>query len=252
MSASIRSVAVRGATYAVGRLCDDASLLVLIEPKLRGQPDSLQLAGRSLRQLVEKHDAMRHLVVGDQLRRVIPDLDLRRHVPRPKHYGGGNLLAKAMVGDCKRDRLRHRGMGAQDLVNLARRNLLAAAIDHLLETPGDEQVAVRIDGALVAGAKPSVDERRPIRFRILRVTRRHARSAQNDFADFTGREQIAGLVHQRDFGSRRDSNRTGLARAGRCGIGGNLMRRLGHPIGFDHGNLEGRLHLGHQLRSQCR
>src|SRR5208282_2232896 len=91
---------VRGLRGAIGT----------IEAKLRGQTDSLQLSGWSFGKFVEKDDAVRHLVVSDQLRGVIPDLDLGRHVSRPKYYGGGNLLAEAMVWKRKCDCLRDRGM----------------------------------------------------------------------------------------------------------------------------------------------
>ena len=46
----------------------------------------------------------------------------------------------------------------QRLVDLAGRDLLAAAVDDLLQPAGDRQVAVVVEAALVAGAEPPVEE----------------------------------------------------------------------------------------------
>ena len=54
------------------------------------------------------------------------------------------------------DRLGDGRVRQQDLVDLARRDLLAAAVDDLLETAGQVHVALVILVALVAGAEPAV------------------------------------------------------------------------------------------------
>jgi hypothetical protein len=48
------------------------------------------------------------------------------------------------------------GVVHQDLVDLARADLLAAAVDDLLQPAGEADVAVGVHLALVAGAEPAV------------------------------------------------------------------------------------------------
>ena len=60
-------------------------------------------------------------------------------------------------------------MREQHLVDLARRDLLAAAVDQLLEAPDQRQIAVGVEKALVAGAEPAVGERRGVGFGIVLV-----------------------------------------------------------------------------------
>ena len=54
--------------------------------------------------------------------------------------------------------LAHGGMREQDLVDLARRDLLAAAVDQLLQAARQPQIAVVVEATLIAGAKPAVGE----------------------------------------------------------------------------------------------
>ena len=72
----------------------------------------------------------------------------------------------------ERHRLQDGRMIHQSFVDLARRNFLAAAIDDLLQPPGQRQIAVGVDDALIAGAEPAVDERFAIRLGIVLVSRR--------------------------------------------------------------------------------
>ena len=88
--------------------------------------------------LVQKDDATGHLVLRDPVRGMIPDPDFGRRVSRPKHDRGGDVLAQAMVRNRERDRIRDRWMSAEHLVDFARRDFLAAAIDDLLDTPRNE------------------------------------------------------------------------------------------------------------------
>ena len=250
MSASVRSVAVRGAAYSFVRGARGG--LQLIEPKLSGESDSLQLPGRPLRQFIQKDDATGHLVLCDPIGSVVPDLDFSRHMSRAQHDRGRHILAEAIVRNRERNRIGDRGMSAEDLVDFARRYFLAAAIDDLLETAGNEHVPIAIDLPVVAGAEPSVDERRAIGVRIICVARRHSRAAQNDFTDFFGRQQISLAIHYRDIGAGCAPDRTGFARGRRRGIGRDLMRRLGHSVRFEHRHAESLLHLRHQLGRQRR
>ena len=64
----------------------------------------------------------------------------------------------ACVRHAEGDRLGHLGMREQHLVDLARRDLLAAAIDHLLQASGQREIAVLVEDALIAGPEPAIDE----------------------------------------------------------------------------------------------
>jgi hypothetical protein len=60
-------------------------------------------------------------------------------------------------------------VGHERVVDLSGRDLLAAAVDLLLEPAGDAEVAVVVDGSEVAGAEPAVDERALVGSRRRRV-----------------------------------------------------------------------------------
>src|SRR5947207_2813642 len=81
-------------------------------------------------------------------------------------------------------RMRHLRMGVEDLLDLARKELLAAAIDDLLAPPDDLDIALVIDiAAEIAAAEPAVGgEGLGIGGRIVVVTEMHARPARRDLA----------------------------------------------------------------------
>ena len=67
-----------------------------------------------------------------------------------------DLLAVVAVGHAHRGRVEHRRVAQQHLVDLARRDVLAALDDQLLEPAGDEEEAVAVAVPEVAGAQPAV------------------------------------------------------------------------------------------------
>ena len=75
-----------------------------------------------------------------------------------KHHGSADLLAKHTVGDGKGDHLLDGRMFHQHVIDLERRDLLAAAVDDFLEASGDFQIAVTIEESLVAGTEPATGE----------------------------------------------------------------------------------------------
>ena len=60
------------------------------------------------------------------------------------------------VGHADRCGLEHGGVAEQRLVDLARRDVLAALDDQLLDAAGDEEEAVGVAVPQVAGAQPPV------------------------------------------------------------------------------------------------
>ena len=81
---------------------------VLGKPKLRGESDALQLAGRALRYLFEEHYLPRHFEIREALADEVAQLLLRRAHAIAQHHGGGDVLAKLVVGHGEGDDLLHR------------------------------------------------------------------------------------------------------------------------------------------------
>ena len=97
--------------------------------------------------------------------------------------------------DAERPHLGDAGMVEQHDVDLQRADLFAAAVDLLLQPPGQEQVAVRVEPPLVAGAEPAVGERLGVRLRIVVVARRHVGAADHHLARAALRQNGAVVVH---------------------------------------------------------
>ena len=73
------------------------------------------------------------------------------------------------------------GVLLEHVVDLARRDLLAAAVDHLLEPADQREIAAGVDHPLVAGAKPTVNERRCVGFWVVRVAVDDVGALDHDF-----------------------------------------------------------------------
>ncbi|MGY3294065.1 hypothetical protein ACVWW5_006730 [Bradyrhizobium sp. LM3.4] len=141
--------------------------------------------------------------------------------------------------DGKHAGLQHRRMTEQDLFDLQRRDLLPAAVDDVLDTADDEEIAVGVEVAEIAGPEPAVAEGRLCCRLVIIVAAAHIRSAKHDFAVLAARERTASLIHDRDLGARGAADRSGLAQFER--ISRDLRGRLRHAVGFEHGNAERRL-----------
>ena len=103
------------------------------------------------------------------------------------------------------------GVLYEDLIDLLWGDLLAAAIDDLLEAARQEEVAIGVEAALVARAKPAVGERAPVGRGIIFVASRDIRPADDDLADLTNGKQVAGVVHNADIRPGGDPNRPRLS-----------------------------------------
>ena len=221
-------------------------------PQLLRQPDALHLAGRALGDLRHEHHAPRHLERRQASAREVADLVLGRRRSVAQHDGRSHLFSQLLVGQREGDRLRHRRMVEQRLVDLARRDLLAAAIDDLLEPPGQAQIAVLVDPPLIAGAQPPLGEGRGVRLRVGEIAAGHVAAADHHLPGLAGGQQPAGAVHDRDLGPRRHAHRARLARARRQRIRSHLVRRLGHAVGLDHRRAEHLFETRHHLRRERR
>ena len=90
------------------------------------------------------------------------DVALARDAALAQHDRGGDLLAELVVRHGEGDDLGDRRMIHQHVVDLERRDLLAAAVDDLLEPAGDAQIAILVEHALVAGVEPAMREGRGV------------------------------------------------------------------------------------------
>ena len=75
---------------------------------------------------------------------------------RRRHDGGGDPLAPLGVVEADDGAVGDRRMGAQDLLDLQRRHLLAAGLDDVDRRPAEQAVAVGLAHGDVAGAEPAV------------------------------------------------------------------------------------------------
>ena len=79
------------------------------------------------------------------------------------HDAREDLLPVLAIGHADRRRFEHGRVPQQRFVDLARRDVLAALDDQLLQPPGDEVEAVRVAIAEIAGRKPAVGRQRTAR-----------------------------------------------------------------------------------------
>ena len=91
---------------------------------------------------------------------------------------------------------------AEHLIDLARRDLLATPVDDLLEPAGDEEEAVVIQVALIAGSEPAVDEGDAVGRGVVLVARDDVWTLDDHLTRFPGRQQGQVVGHDPDLGNR--------------------------------------------------
>jgi hypothetical protein len=89
-----------------------------------------------------------------------------------QHHDRGDLLAELGVRHRRSTPPAPPRVVHQDLVDLARADLLAAAVDDLLQPAGQAEVALGVHHALVAGAEPAVGERLGVGLGVVLVAAR--------------------------------------------------------------------------------
>ena len=125
------------------------------------------------------------------------------------------------------------GMLDEAVLDLDAVDVLAAADDHVLGPVGDEQVAVVVEVADVAGVQPAVDDRRRRRLGLVPVARHDDRALDEDLAGLAGVRgacRRASAMRELD-GRHRQADRVGLSQ--RVGAGERVAtgRRLGEAVG---------------------
>ena len=107
------------------------------------------------------------------------------------HDSGNDLLAEARVRNAECSRLLDAWQRFDREIDLSRRDLFAAAVDDLLDAPRDMNVTLRVDATEVARAKPRARELGRGELRIIEVTAKDQRPANDDLAASVGRTQLA-------------------------------------------------------------
>ena len=122
-----------------------------------------ELADRRFRDVVDEDVAARPLEIGEA--GGAAELVELGVVDRAAALDeGGDDLAPALVGKADHRHFGHGGMQRQAALDLDRRDVLAAGDDHVVDTAGDEQVAVRVEVAGVAGEVPALAQRLGVGF----------------------------------------------------------------------------------------
>src|SRR5215216_349210 len=207
------------------------------------------LARRALRELVGEPDPARVLVVGDLLLDELTQLVGVDLLALLEHDGGADLLAHLVVGDADDGGLGDRGVLVEDLFDLARVHVVAAADDHLLLAVDDEEVAVLVDLAHVAGAEPAILVEDLVRGVVpVPVALHDIVAADGDLADgVRALDIVAVVVDELHLDALdRGADRTGLALAVGVVEGGD-RRGLRQAVALEHLAAEGLLEAPHHL-----
>ena len=144
------------------------------------------LSARVLGQLVGDDDVARGLEAGEAVAAEARDLLGGQLVAGARHDDGGDGLDPARVGDAEHGRLGHRRVRVDDLLDLARGDVLAARLDHVLLAVDDVEVALVVEDAEVAGVQPAVAERLGRLGGVVPVAEHRLRRAVHDLADLAG------------------------------------------------------------------
>ena len=208
------------------------------KPQPVGEADALHLAGGPLGQLVQEHDGRGDLVRREPRRCEVPELLRASHGAVARDHRSRNGLAEPRMRLREDDCVRNGVVTEQRLLHLSRRDLLAAAVDDLLEASAQEEIAVVVEIALVSRAEPAVGEGLPVRVRVSLVAREDVRPAYGNLADLAGREKHAFVVEHCDLRPCGAPDRAPLALVRRQRVHGHLVRGLGHSVRLEHGRVE--------------
>ena len=120
--------------------------------------------------------------MGEQGAAVFDQLALGRGRAMREHHEGLDRLAPFLVGHADHRDLGHRRVRAKRVLDLDRRDILAAGDDHILLAIGDGDVAVAVHRAAVASVEPTVLDRGFGCLGRLPVAIEHDIAARDDFS----------------------------------------------------------------------
>mmetsp|Transcript_65190 Transcript_65190/g.169403 ORF Transcript_65190/g.169403 Transcript_65190/m.169403 type:complete len:260 (-) Transcript_65190:864-1643(-) len=146
-----------------------------------------------------------------------------------------DALLEHLVGDCERDGSLHQRVRTNRFLDLERRDDLAAAVDDLLGTAADVEVAILVHPAEIACVEPAAGEEGLLcRLRIALVAAEERRPPDDDVADSPGRHRLALVVEDaqlRPDASARGAFPVKLVVQRGCGD----RHALGHAVAWQHG-----------------
>jgi hypothetical protein len=116
-----------------------------------------------------------------------------------EHDRGAHLLAEQGVGTGKDRRIDDARMREQDLLHVRRQDLATAGVDDVAAAVGQEQVAVVVDIAQVAGAVPAVRDRLGGCLVPTPVAEHQARGAHAHLPDRAGSTRPAVVIDDGDL-----------------------------------------------------
>src|SRR3989337_2729861 len=111
--------------------------------------DLADLAGDGHGELVDDLEVARHLVVGDLAPAEGLEAGERELVALPQPHPGADLLAVLGIGHADDLHVSDGWVGVEELLDLARVDVLAAPDDHVLDAPRDGEVALVVEDAEV-------------------------------------------------------------------------------------------------------
>lgn len=125
-------------------------------------------------------------------------------------------------------------MARDGVVELDGADFLPALVDQLLDAARDEDVALLVDAALVAGAEEAIlGEGGRVGRRVVQVALGDVLAADADLGLAAHGHLLAGVVQDLDLDALADADARGLALSGRERVRGHLVRGFGHGVGFE-------------------
>src|SRR5580704_831406 len=106
---------------------------------------ALDLTRRGERELRKQLETLRQLVGSDTVAQKGDEALERRRRAGARHQAQAVALAEPRIGNADDGGIEHLRMGVENFLDLAREELLAAAVDHLLQAPDDAEIAVGVD-----------------------------------------------------------------------------------------------------------
>ena len=184
-----------------------------IRPRLRpvcaaakavAQREFLHLAARRHRQRVDEHQVFGKLVFRHAVRFEVFHQFRQDRPPLARHDERAAFLAEPRIGHPDHGHLPDRGMLQQKLLDLARADFQATAVDDVLLAPDDSDVAVAVHGREVVAEQPALGRKRFARAHgIGEVAEGDVGAARRQFALLAWPEPArACLVEDREFRAR--------------------------------------------------
>src|SRR5207253_6584812 len=200
-----QTLAAQGKCGLVGQVL--SSLESLAQQRLLHLPRR----GRARERVEEANDA-RLLEAGEVGAHVLHHVVLAEGRARAANHRGGHDLAPVGVGHAEDGRLRDPGVVEEAALHLRREDVLAPALDHLLESPGDVQEALAVERAQVAGVEPAPAQRLRRRVGHPPVAEHGELAPADDLARRAGFDlAVVGVHHALVDVERRAADRSRLA-----------------------------------------